>query len=90
MIPVEQPASATADGVATTSSTPLSASLEGLKVLIVDDELDARELVVVMLGRCGASMKAAASSAEAMEILGSWKPDVLIADIGMPIEDGTD
>jgi PAS domain S-box-containing protein len=63
-------------------------SLEGTRVLIVDDEIDARELVSVMLGRCGAEMKAAASSAEAMEIIGNWKPDVLIADIGMPVEDG--
>ncbi len=88
MIPVEQQMSIAADAVATQSSTQLSASLEGLKVLIVDDEPDARELVVVMLGRCGASMKVAASSAEAIEIVGGWKPDVLIADIGMPIEDG--
>ena len=65
-----------------------SSSLDGLKVLIVDDELDARELIVVMLGHCGANMKAASSSMEAMEIIKGWRPDVLIADIGMPVEDG--
>jgi PAS domain S-box-containing protein len=64
------------------------ASLTGLRVLIVDDELDARELVVAMLGRSGAIMKAAASASEAMGLVESWKPDVLIADIGMPVEDG--
>jgi len=74
--------------VASASSSNLSTSLDGLKVLIVDDELDARELIVVMLGLCGADMKAAASSMEAMEIIESWRPDVLIADIGMPVEDG--
>jgi len=70
------------------SSGPPQVSLEHLRVLIVDDELDARELVTVMLERCGAIMKAAESSREALEIIESWKPDVLIADIGMPVEDG--
>jgi PAS domain S-box-containing protein len=64
------------------------ASLEGLRILIVDDESDARELVTAMLGRSGAIMKAAASAKEAMDLVESWKPDVLIADIGMPVEDG--
>jgi PAS domain S-box-containing protein len=62
--------------------------LDGLRVLIVDDEEDARELVSVMLTKSGAAMKCASSSTEAMEIIESWRPDVLIADIGMPVEDG--
>jgi PAS domain S-box-containing protein len=70
------------------SSARPPVSLEGLRILIVDDEVDARELVTSMLGKSGAVMKAAASASEAMEIVESWKPDVLIADIGMPIEDG--
>jgi len=70
------------------SSGPPQVSLEHLRVLIVDDELDARELVTVMLERCGAIMKAAESSREALESIESWKPDVLIADSGMPVEDG--
>jgi CheY-like chemotaxis protein/nitrogen-specific signal transduction histidine kinase len=65
-----------------------SVALDGLRVLIVDDEEDARELVSVMLTKSGAAMKCAASSSEAMEIIESWRPDVLIADIGMPVEDG--
>ncbi|PYS73409.1 MAG: hybrid sensor histidine kinase/response regulator [Acidobacteria bacterium] len=73
--------------VSISSSIP-STSLEGLKVLIVDDEADARELIVVMLSLCGANMKAAASSMEAMEIIENWRPQVVIADIGMPVEDG--
>jgi CheY-like chemotaxis protein len=67
---------------------PRPASLNGMRVLIVDDEADARELVTVMLAHCGAEMKAASSSGEALEIIENWKPDVLIADIGMPVEDG--
>ena len=65
-----------------------SAGLDGLRVLIVDDEEDARELVSVMLTKSGAAMKCASSSSEAIEIIESWRPDVLIADIGMPVEDG--
>ena len=69
---------------------PVGQSLDGLRVLIVDDELDARELVTTMLERCGAKVFAAASASEALEYLESWKPSVLIADIGMPGEDGYD
>jgi CheY-like chemotaxis protein len=63
-------------------------SLDGLRILIVDDELDARELVTVMLERGGAQMKSACSSNEGIEIIRDWRPHVLIADIGMPHEDG--
>jgi CheY-like chemotaxis protein len=53
-----------------------------MRVLIVDDEADARELVTVMLGHCGAGDESGRSSGEALEIIENWKPDVLIADIG--------
>jgi CheY-like chemotaxis protein len=67
-----------------------AASLAGLNLLIVDDEFDARELVSTMLQRCGARVKTAASAREALACMETWKPDVLIADIGMPVEDGYD
>jgi len=41
-----------------------------------------------MLERCGAQVVAVGSAREGLESLESWKPDVLIADIGMPVEDG--
>ncbi len=68
--------------------------LAGLSVMIVDDELDARELLVVMLEQRGAEVIVASSAAEALDALagainGSI-PDVLISDIGMPGEDGFD
>jgi CheY-like chemotaxis protein len=63
-------------------------SLEGLRLLVVDDELDFRELVTVMLGQYGAEVKAAASAGEALVYVENWRPDVLVADIGMPGEDG--
>lgn len=63
-------------------------SLEGLRILIVDDEPDARELLTTILEHCGASVTAAPSTAEAMEALRRGPPDVLVSDLGMPGEDG--
>src|ERR1051325_2968750 len=63
-------------------------SLQGLRVLVVDDEIDARTLLTMMLERCGAHVVAVRSSREGLESIETWLPDVLIADIGMPVEDG--
>ena len=63
-------------------------SCVGLRVLVVDDEVDARSLLSTMLERCGAQVVAVGSAREGLESLENWKPDVLIADIGMPVEDG--
>jgi len=73
--------------VGLTRSEPAS-DLEGVRVLVVDDEEDARELVSTMLGRYGAVVQTAASTTEALDFLESWNPRVLIADIGMQGEDG--
>lgn len=62
--------------------------LDELRVLIVDDEADSRELLKFMLGSCGAECITAGSAAEAKEIIKQNKFDVLISDIGMPDEDG--
>jgi len=69
-------------------SPGFESKLEGLRVLCVDDETDARELLFAALSQYGASVKTAASAREALEILRHWKPDVIISDIGMPGEDG--
>jgi CheY-like chemotaxis protein len=63
-------------------------SLHGLRVLVVDDEFDARTLLTMMLEKCGAQVIAVGSSHEGLESIENWLPDVLIADIGMPVEDG--
>ncbi|HEY6659823.1 MAG TPA: PAS domain S-box protein, partial [Pyrinomonadaceae bacterium] len=63
-------------------------SLEGLRILVVDDEIDARTLLRAMIERCGAQVVAVSSAREGLESIESWRPDVLIADIGMPVEDG--
>jgi signal transduction histidine kinase len=62
--------------------------LDGLRVLFVDDEEDARELLAHVLGDAGALVRTAASAAEAMSLLERERFDVLVSDIGMPGEDG--
>jgi PAS domain S-box-containing protein len=62
--------------------------LSGMKVLVVDDELDARSLIQRLLQDCKADVITAASVAEALEIIVGETPDVIVSDIGMPGEDG--
>jgi PAS domain S-box-containing protein len=62
--------------------------LSGLRVLVVDDESDAREVVSRALKECGASTAAVGSAREALELITDFKPDVLVSDIRMPGEDG--
>jgi CheY-like chemotaxis protein len=64
--------------------------LQGVKVLVVDDEQDARDLIKRVLEDCKAEVLTAGSAAEAMPILIQQKPDVLLSDIGMPQVDGYD
>jgi CheY-like chemotaxis protein len=65
-----------------------SGLLDGLKILVVDDEADSRELVTAILTRSGSEVRCSDSAAEAIVALKEWHPDVLISDIGMPHEDG--
>ena len=62
--------------------------LEGLRLLVVDDEADTRMLLKAVLERCGASVTAVSSAGEALAALKETRPDVLISDLGMPEEDG--
>ncbi len=62
--------------------------LDGLRVLVVDDEPDTRELLKAGLGQCGAEVTTAGSAAEALAAISRRAPDLLISDIGMPDEDG--
>jgi PAS domain S-box-containing protein len=67
-------------------------SLEGVRVLVVDDESDARELLTVILGQCSAQVTAVSAGAEALAVLAGGiegkLPDVIVSDIGMAGEDG--
>ena len=63
-------------------------SLDGLRVLLVDDEPEARQIIGTVITRTGAEVKICASAREALANLMDWKPDVILSDIAMPEEDG--
>ncbi len=62
--------------------------LEGIRVLVVDDEPDARSLIQRVLGDCGAEVVTTGEPDQAVALIESERPDVLISDIGMPEMDG--
>jgi signal transduction histidine kinase len=62
--------------------------LDGVRVLLVDDEADTREVITEALGKCGAVVAVAASAGEALALLDLAQPDVLVSDIAMPDMDG--
>ena len=64
--------------------------LDGLRILVVDDEPDTRDLLKQGLENCGANVRLAASAAEAVDSIVAEIPDILISDIGMPGIDGYD
>jgi PAS domain S-box-containing protein len=61
---------------------------DGIRVLVVDDDPDGRELIALLLRDAGAGVTVAASATEALRALGSARPDVLISDLAMPEIDG--
>jgi CheY-like chemotaxis protein len=67
---------------------PTSTRLDGIRVLVVDDEPDSNEVVRVVLDQCGAEVRTAGSTAHALGKLNHWTPDVIVTDIGMPGDDG--
>ena len=70
-------------------SAPLRAgALAGTRVVVVDDESDARELLATVLSEAGAQVETAPSAAAGFEALKRFRPHVLVSDIGMPTEDG--
>jgi PAS domain S-box-containing protein len=62
--------------------------LEGVRILLVDDEQDTRELLQIILEEYGAQVRAVASPREALAAVQQWQPDLLLSDIGMPEVDG--
>ena len=63
-------------------------SLDGLKVLLVDDEPEARQIISTVITRTGAEVKSCKSAHEALVKLSEWQPDVILSDIAMPEQDG--
>ncbi len=62
--------------------------LDGLRILVVEDEVDTRDLILTVLKQCGAEVRGSESAAEALVVFKEWSPDLLITDIGLPKEDG--
>jgi signal transduction histidine kinase len=64
--------------------------LDGVHVLVVDDEADARHVLLMLLERVGAVVTTADSARAAIEVILKARPDVLVSDLGMPDQDGFD
>jgi len=84
--PAEGPREHSGNGGET--AVPCELSLAGLKILIVDDEPDALEVVSRLVQGCGATPFTASSAPAALEIMKREKVDLVISDIGMPNQDG--
>lgn len=67
---------------------PVDVELEGVRVLVVDDERDSLEFVRRLLKECKASVVTASSAAEGLRLIRAERPDVIVSDIGMPEKDG--
>ena len=81
------PGKARGSSIITESYTD-SPSLDGVRVLLVDDLAEARELITFALVNNGAEVRTADSAAEGLSVLREWRPDVILSDIAMPSEDG--
>ena len=91
VVPFEQPAVADPDRPKSASSTRTAAvNLAGVRVVIVDDDHDARELVTEVLRSRGAEVSAVASADECLAALDRQVPDILLSDIAMPGHDGVE
>ena len=76
-------------GSVTADQSPaVAGELSGIRVLVVDDQSDARILISRVLEDSGADVQSAASADEALRLLTAHKPNVLVSDIGMPETDG--
>ena len=86
-VPVALPGPERGDGVTGTESS-VARRLRGLRVLVVDDEPDSRDILRRLLIRSGAEVYVAESVDSALDQLGAHRPSVIISDIGMPGQDG--
>jgi PAS domain S-box-containing protein len=92
VLPLEAAATEEARGpdplTASESLGGVAPRLDGVRVLVVEDEPDARELIGAILESYGARVELTASAAEAYTSMNLGLPDVIVSDIGMPDEDG--
>jgi PAS domain S-box-containing protein len=68
--------------------TSAGVRLDGLRILVVDDDRDALDMVSAIFSGAGATVRACASAPEALDALRQWRADVLVSDIEMPGKDG--
>lgn len=92
-LPIAATIHATAEGEflpAESNVLPLNSAkiFDGVRILVVDDEADSRDLISTILTRCGSEVRCSESAAEAIRAFAEWGPDLLLSDIGMPNEDG--
>lgn len=95
-LPSEHPEAGTCDASGDKTSvaqsvsegTPVDVGLDGITVLVVDDDEDTCGLVIRVLSELGADVHSAASARDGFRLFAETKPDVLVADISMPEEDG--
>ncbi|MBW4550767.1 MAG: DUF4118 domain-containing protein [Aphanocapsa sp. GSE-SYN-MK-11-07L] len=85
---VQLPLMPTQAAVNLESETAATLNLNGIQVLVVDDEADSREFIAFVVEQAGATVKTAAAAAEAIAILRLGQFDILLSDIGMPELDG--
>ncbi|MBO3459341.1 ATP-binding protein [Aetokthonos hydrillicola Thurmond2011] len=85
LLPILQPQPVLVNEDDTLDAEP---DLTGVRILVVDDDPDTRDLLTFLLEDYGAGVMVVASAGEAFRAFESFKPDVLVSDIGMPIEDG--
>jgi CheY-like chemotaxis protein len=64
--------------------------LSGVRVLVVDDESDTRDLLTALLAQASAEVRVAESAGAALEAFDAWSPDIIVSDIAMPDGDGYD
>jgi signal transduction histidine kinase/ActR/RegA family two-component response regulator len=70
------------------AKTAAAPRLQGLRILVVDDDVDGRTLTSLVLAQAGANVQAVASAREALHVLAEDRPDALVSDIDLPGEDG--
>jgi PAS domain S-box-containing protein len=94
LVAAEPPALAAVGGTRVDDrvSLPAGLTIAGMRVLVVDDQEDARAVLAEFLDSCGAVVTTVASGAEALAVLSNTpnglRPDVLVCDLSMPMEDG--